>query len=150
LKKDGKYKFLCSYEFKFPWPISGRDMISYGSGVDMLEEDQSVLVVIKTPDLENFKLNEDNVHIMCNYAGIYIKYISENETKIILIANVDPKLDYVPNWIINYLLPSSGYYTLKHIQNVTEKLDGEHRKRIENDEIYQDIARRLKNFELKK
>ena len=144
LRKDSKYKFLCKYEFQFPWPISNRDMISYGYGVDMLEEDKSVLVVIKTPtngisDL----LDDNNIHINCNFSGIHIQYISENETKIILIANVDPKLEYVPNFIINYLLPASGYYTMKYIQKTTENIDSEHRKRIENDEIYLDIKRRL-------
>jgi hypothetical protein len=162
ITKYTNYKFLSYFgiflleltqfqEYDLPWPFTKRDMFTLGYSVDMLEEDASVLVLIAEPPPEMIKdlVNDKNVHINLSYAGFFIKYISENETKICIMGNGNPQLDYIPNWMINYFMPSSIYYMMKHIHKTVDNLDGEHHERIKNKDVYKDIKRRLEKFNSK-
>lgn len=118
-------------------------MYSYGQGIDMLDTDKSILVVIKSvPD------EKDPSHrIIVNHAGILIKSISKNKCHCCILANCDPKFTYVPYFVINYLMKNAGYYLLSYIRKIcsTMALEGDHKERIEKKtEVYDDIRSRIK------
>ena len=47
----------------------------------------------------------------------YLEYIDENTTKYISIFNCDPQLDYIPQWLINYIMTKVCYDEMVSLQN---------------------------------
>ena len=39
----------------------------------------------------------------------YLEYIDENTTRYVCVLNVDPFLNYIPTWVINYFMTKVCY-----------------------------------------
>ncbi|KAL9648089.1 hypothetical protein ABK040_007456 [Willaertia magna] len=157
---ESKYKFISYFSFNLPWPLTNRNIFSYAFALDRLTENKSVLIIVKgiNPNLDNkyaeviktYK-NDSYVTVDCEYAGVLIKYVNENETFVQIIGSCDPKLSYVPNWFLNLVTTNFSSYCITKLRQLAAKVpQSEYQTRIQSkDEVYGDIIRRLNlSFEM--
>jgi hypothetical protein len=108
------------------WPVANRDAVVEGFGVDF-QEDDAILVVLQSIDEsvpQEFEFPIANgitvVRSVLSIGGFYVKYRSESECDVYAILNIDPKLAFLPDWLLNYatgkLLQFLFYYMEKAAQ----------------------------------
>ncbi|EFC45118.1 predicted protein [Naegleria gruberi] len=154
-----RFRFLSYFSFNLPWPMSSRDSLTYAFVVDRsdYEQDPSILVVIRgadthkdssLADLISKHDNQTHVRVGIEYAGFLIKMLSEDTCHVSLIANVDPKLSYIPIWFQNWLTNNLSYLMISKLRQAAEKVpNSEYSVRIKNnDQVYGEITRRLSKF----
>jgi len=169
-----KYRFLAYFKFDLFWPIiSDRDMVCYGFGIDLLEEERAILVAIHSIDdneslrqhmkehgrdvndettKDGEEAHDDTVlsskltKISCPMAGFYIKYLSEHQTEIRMIGQVDLNMNFMPSWLMNRATSNFAYkcvgYLSRMAKNVESDEDGEWNLRLQK-QVYQDVKQRL-------
>ncbi len=143
-----------------PWPLYNRDLLSYGYGVDLMDESNSILVVIhsvpeddhdKHPGVEFPPANTSTCARMdLKFSGIHIRPITQNQTYVSLIASCDPQFSYIPGWFMNMVQHQLSYLVMHKLRDVAANIPGsEYEKRIEeNVTVYGDIRERLeKHFQ---
>ncbi|KAL0476596.1 hypothetical protein AKO1_006092 [Acrasis kona] len=156
LAQYGRYRFLCYFALDMPWPFYNRDMVNYGYGVDLLETN-SILVVIRSIEKQEFDhfpgatIPEPDANGTCrmslNYSGIKITPMSENQTHVTLIANVDPRISYIPGWVMNGMTHNFAYLVLAKLRTVAAQVPhSEYADRIKNNIIYTDIRERMEMY----
>ncbi len=103
-----------------PWPMWARDVVLYGYGIDNLEEDESIVITVRSCNENEQKqwpttLDEYTVRMDCKIGGsvkkffkrfyiatrFFAKPISTKETHVVMISNVDPKFNFIPYSLFN-------------------------------------------------
>lgn len=106
LGRPSRYEKLIRLLFYAPWPLDKRENILEGYGVNFLEEEDALMIILQSlddglhkdfiPDKEPGVVRGD-IHI----GGFYMKVVSPEESDLTLVMNVDPKLGFVPEYILN-------------------------------------------------
>ncbi len=106
--QTGKAKKICHMVSSFP-VISNRDFLIYGFGVNRLKENNTMLILCKSI-LEDNKVFQDQflknankkyVRGDINIFGFEMKVINKNKVLLKGLNNIDPKLDFIPQWLVN-------------------------------------------------
>ncbi|ELR21892.1 uncharacterized protein ACA1_007800 [Acanthamoeba castellanii str. Neff] len=124
LLKISRYRKVMYLSAHLPWPISSRDVLLYGYGVDNLEEDRAVIMIRSAGegDIEPHLIPPVKSHP-----------ISENQTRLVMMTNVDPKLAYMPYTLLNW---------------ATKEIEGSKYEELiaENEVFYADIKAKLSSL----
>jgi len=130
-----------------PWPVWDRDVFLHGYGVDMLEED-TVVVMVHSSDTEEVAIPSRHVRMICSFGGFLAKPISATATKVIMLANVDPKMSYIPYTFLNLATKQLAHLMFQMLRRQCQKISGsEYEKRIkENPQVYSEIQQRLQLY----
>ena len=106
--QPGKAKKVCHMVSSFP-VISDRDFLIYGFGVNRLKENNTMLILCKSilEDNKIFqeqflkKANKKNVRGEIHIFGFEMRVINKNKVHLKGLVNIDPKLDFIPQWLVN-------------------------------------------------
>jgi hypothetical protein len=98
VKHISRYRKVIYLSAYLPWPISSRDALLYGYGVDNLEEDRAVIMIrsVGEGDLEPALVPpvKSHVRVDIHSTGVLIQPISQARTRVVMMTNVDPKVLY--------------------------------------------------------
>ncbi|KAL6047522.1 hypothetical protein QOT17_021566 [Balamuthia mandrillaris] len=115
-----------------PWPFAHRDACVFGYGVDMLEDEGMVLAVVrdcKSDDLRTSEVpaatNSSYVRSEVKIAGFVLRPISENESDIIMMANADPKFNYLPYSLLNFGTKVLSFKMFAMLEEQCKSIDNE-------------------------
>ena len=154
LSQPGKAK-KCAY-FVLDIPIiTNRDFLVYGFGINRIKENGTVLLLSRSinEDSNCFK-NEFNMKKNSNYIrgdmpifGLEMKQINQNKIHIRGLADVNPKLNFIPQFIIDFLtVKIAEVFLLKFIDIVKNYRGSEYENKnpsqIDN-EFYNFIKKEL-------
>lgn len=141
--------------FHAPWPISPRDICLYGYGVDMLEESNSVAILVRscTPQdpHDHPSIPRGTVRASTKYAGFLLTPQTESTTIVRTMTNSDPKIDYVPYTLLNLVTKHLApyFFTMLRTQAVACTTAGSpYNQRIQTNPIYEDMRKMLERFNL--
>jgi len=136
------------------WVVSPRELILYGYGVDMME-DNKLAAMAKSPTEEELKLFEEEfgfkcaperpetgVRMNCILAGILIEPVDATHTRVSVLSNTDPKVQ-VPYWLINTTSKKFAHMIFVYLREKSANLDKVYLDRIEKGAVYDDIRKRL-------
>jgi hypothetical protein len=90
-----KTRILQKYQFSFPWPLSERHCMIEVHSVPM---NQAVSIVLKTPQEKYylgkkiFEGNEGETWMRINVGCIFVEYLEENKTRLIIMTSCDPNI----------------------------------------------------------
>jgi hypothetical protein len=104
----GKAKKVVHMVSHFP-VISDRDFLVYGFGVNRLKENNSILLLVRSILEDNkvfheqFLKRQNKKYVRAEIAifGFEINIINKNRVLLKGLANTDPKIDFLPQWLIN-------------------------------------------------
>eukprot|EP00475_Leptophrys_vorax_P007836 TRINITY_DN14985_c0_g3_i3.p1 TRINITY_DN14985_c0_g3~~TRINITY_DN14985_c0_g3_i3.p1 ORF type:complete len:293 (-),score=76.89 TRINITY_DN14985_c0_g3_i3:108-986(-) len=132
------------------WPVvANRDCVAEGFGVDF-EEDDAILVVLQSVDESqphSFEIPEADgssvVRTDLKIGGFYVKYLSEEECNVWAILNVDPKLTFLPDWLLNYATGKLLHFLFYYLEKAAQFDDSSpYAERIANNpEVYSLVSR---------
>lgn len=89
--------------------ISDRDFLIYGFGVNRMQDNNTMLLLCKSIDAESGifqeqfskKKSKKFVRADINIFGFEMKILSKNKVHVKALLNADPKIGFIPQWIIN-------------------------------------------------
>eukprot|EP01112_Ceratiomyxa_fruticulosa_P019930 TRINITY_DN664_c0_g1_i1.p1 TRINITY_DN664_c0_g1~~TRINITY_DN664_c0_g1_i1.p1 ORF type:complete len:360 (-),score=70.90 TRINITY_DN664_c0_g1_i1:76-1155(-) len=144
-------------KFQLPFPIASRDFCLYGFGADLLEEDDSVAVVVRsckdTDQHEHPPVKSGNVRLDIYYAGFLLTSISPTQTLVRAIGNCDPHIPLVPYSLINLITKQIAHFYFsmlaQHAKSLEDKNSPYH-ARIESQAIYKEIREIIESHMKKK
>ena len=150
------FRWVLDIKINLPSPLSNRDTIAYGIG-KVLPEENSVLITFKS--LENGLKEYCNMivpesdeksnykRIFVNFGYHYIKIINNEECELYFCGNINPKVSFVPMFIINKVMKELAYYLMdafrKQLENTKDSLIYKER-REKNNKFYDMISEKLK------
>ncbi len=110
LKQPDKAKKLVYIVSDFPL-LSNRDFLVYGFGVNRLKENRSILILVKSieensdvfNELLKKKENKNYVRAVIHIFGYEITLINRNKFICKGLLNVDPKINFIPQSLINFV-----------------------------------------------
>lgn len=108
ISQQGKAKKVVHMVSNFP-VISDRDFLVYGFGVNRLKENNSILLLVRSILEDNkvfhdyFLKRQNKKYVRAEIAifGFEINIINKNRVLLKGLANTDPKIDFLPQWLIN-------------------------------------------------
>lgn len=109
--RPSKAKKLIYMISNFP-VVSSRDFLVYGFGVNCLKEEGTIYLLVKSIEdntevfQEEFKNKENKKFVRAEIKifGFEIKVIGKNKISMSGIINCDPKISFLPSWIINQIV----------------------------------------------
>eukprot|EP01114_Cavostelium_apophysatum_P016047 TRINITY_DN4501_c0_g1_i1.p1 TRINITY_DN4501_c0_g1~~TRINITY_DN4501_c0_g1_i1.p1 ORF type:complete len:333 (-),score=43.80 TRINITY_DN4501_c0_g1_i1:115-1113(-) len=145
------YRKVVYMRTELPWPVWSRDVCLYGYGVDMLERDAVAISIrsVKENEFANIPpVPHKHIRADCNMAGLLAQPISHNRTKVIMLANADPKLAYLPYSLLNMVTKQLAHLMFSLYRKQSAKMEGTiYEQRIkENSQIYGEIKERLDQY----
>eukprot|EP01004_Peranema_trichophorum_P005578 NODE_4433_length_1168_cov_79.523445_g3918_i0.p1 GENE.NODE_4433_length_1168_cov_79.523445_g3918_i0~~NODE_4433_length_1168_cov_79.523445_g3918_i0.p1 ORF type:complete len:347 (-),score=39.65 NODE_4433_length_1168_cov_79.523445_g3918_i0:128-1105(-) len=107
LKEPMLFRKLVDVELFLPWPLSTRALCVSGSGLDMMQQDKSVIVMIREakPDdaPDNFVMPKHSTQFALPVAGYRLNMKSPNDCVLEMVFNCDLKLSAIPSWLQNWV-----------------------------------------------
>lgn len=132
---------------KFPWPLWNRDMAMTMTGM-MDQKNHALISVSKSIDIgekyfdytvEAPKEEEQLVRMEVKRGYNFFQYLGPNKTRHVAIWNTDPKMEYVPTALLNFMMSNVLYTNMSNLQKLAQSLkDPEASK-----EIYKYYERKL-------
>merc|ERR1712137_192325 len=133
------------------WVLSAREMLLYAYGVDMMQEDNTLVAMAKTPspgDLEYIERDfnwtpppegrKGSIRMHCRLSGMIINRVNENTIRMSVFSDVDPRVQ-LPYWIINLTTKKFAYLVIALLRKKAQNLDEEYKRRIAQGGIYDSI-----------
>jgi len=149
LKKFSKFKKIIYLVVDLPWPLWNRDCCLMSYGVDNLE-DNHIFAMFRSCTPEEEKLvqvpkTEHTVRSEWQVGGILITPISENQTKVSILVNTDPKVNFIPSSVLNLFTKILTPRMFERLKNTSESVPGsEYENRMRNKPyVYQEARERL-------
>jgi hypothetical protein len=153
IARINKFKKIGHLEIGLPWPLKNRDCLCIGFGVDLLDKGQILIAIYSiseypTYDLPQIRPKIPRMDII--EAGCLLTPLNEEQTKVELIGHFDPKVDYIPekltNWVMKELIAVAFRLFSKRAKNIGKK-GCPYKERIDNNpDVYDYLAQRLKLF----
>lgn len=117
------YRKIGLTEQSIPWPFSNRDMVFNAFGVDDLDK-HSFMIYLES-------LNSSDIYeipapvgsaVRCDLkvGGFHIQYVSPESTRVSGVFNVDPKLDFIPTSLINWVSGKIVHWFLYYIAKAAQ------------------------------
>jgi len=134
---------IVHWAIRTPWPISARESVVLGFAVDGLDEDDAILVHMKTIDkFDGVPLPTapaDVVRIDVHYGGFMFCPITEQKTRVTFCGNVDPKISFIPAWAMNWIGSKIATIFLRMLERFARRIKGsEHERRFQTDRKFYD------------
>jgi hypothetical protein len=116
-----------------PPPLADRDAFLYGFGVDHSNEDGSVMILAKSLDtdpelMKRHKVDPSktskNVKMDLNFACFKIKPLGPNRCEMLGVANVDPKISFLPSRLLNWLVRKTTTLLVERMLKKAQTLAG--------------------------
>lgn len=116
-----------------PPPLADRDAFLYGIGVDYSVEDGSIMILAKSLDTnpELMKRHQvdaskttKNVKMEMKFACFKIKPLGRNRCEMLGIANVDPKITFLPSRVLNWLVRKTTTMLIERMLKKAQVLEG--------------------------
>jgi hypothetical protein len=160
----GRFRSAARLQMYAPPPLSDRDVNVFGYAVDALDNDGCVLVVsrdLREGDGYPEAMAEDEkravasaslvrrsvVRASVHYSMVEMQPLSPHVTKIKLIANSDPKLAYVPIFLVNWSSRVMMRFALRVIESKARIIETlPHAQRMAENPVYQWIDDRLASY----
>eukprot|EP01066_Platyproteum_vivax_P012676 Platyproteum_vivax@DN5759_c0_g1_i1.p1 len=146
---------IVNQVFFFPPPLSNREGRLFGFGVDALSHDRHKNITVIASSLpdnttewwgvqiapENPKL----VRMHLDFFSFFLYPKEDGTTHVKFLCSVDPKMDFLPKSVINFVIRTMAAEVFKNIAKQSEKFEnGPFSKRIkESPELYTLIEKRL-------
>lgn len=136
------FRFILKIEINLPLTISNREMVEFGIG-SIDKNNKSIIMPFKSisQKLSSYcsvpvpPENTSYKRIYVEFGFFNLKVISDNECEITQCINVNPKVAFVPLFVVNKILKEISYYMTAEFVSQIEK--------SVNQEIY--LERRKKN-----
>lgn len=163
-----KYRRGVYSLFALPWPLSNRDMVVYGYGVDMLAEQSQLMIVIRSigagyggdgeglaggihaERLVAASPAEDASAVRMDFkiAGFLLSPVTATSTHLTVLSNVDPRMSIVPYFLLNFVTKQLAGILIGKLESLAAGIESDPRskylERIANKpHIYQDIRERV-------
>ena len=116
-----------------PPPLSDRDAFLAGIGVDLMEENGAVVVLSRSFDtdtetIERYGIDitktQRNVKIEMNLAGFRIRPLGPSSCELIGLANIDPKINFLPARLINWFMRKACTLLFERMLKKAQVLEG--------------------------
>lgn len=154
---------LCSktahVALKCPWPVWNRDMFLSGFGVDLLEDGMVAVSLrsCRSGDVilgKRIKPLDENtlpktVRMEVNTSGFLFEPLTPDSTRVTIMLNQDPKIDFLPTGVLNYFTKNLAWVALTLFRKAAMNLskDEDYLAAIRNDpDLYSLIRRRQADF----
>lgn len=109
LKEASDFCKTLQVAVDMPWPLSGRDVVIDGRGVDLLDDELGAIAIMMRElhadtyaDLAVPEPPRGYVRMGVQQCGAMIRPLTSELTYLEAIFSVDPKLAVVPDWLINF------------------------------------------------
>jgi hypothetical protein len=153
INKEGITRWLAKALIKMPLSLTNRELFIYGYGV-FLKKENMVMIPIYSPNEEELskyyqeKPNQDLVRIDMKFGYYLVRYLDENHCEFFSCFNIDPKISYVPWFILNNCIKEFGYYFMRDFRKAAEdvKLFEIYQKRINEHPEFYDFIREALNI----
>lgn len=149
------FRFLLHSKISIPSPISNREMIGYGIG-SIDKKNKSIMMPFKSICDGNKEycsvpipeVSTKYKRVYVEFGFFHIKVINDNECEITQCINTNPKVSFVPLFIINKILKEISYYMtaefMKEIErSYQENIEMYNKRRIDKPEFYTKIKDEL-------
>jgi hypothetical protein len=144
IKQYSLFRWLVNIKLKMPITISNREVVAVGFGTP-IPHTKSIILPFRsvkdgyygiTPPPENPKYTRIDV----NYGFYHIKYIDEEHCELTNCFNVDPKVSYIPWFVLNSVIKEIGYYVMDDLRKMIESEEGAkiYNERIESKKVFYD------------
>jgi hypothetical protein len=88
--------------------------------------------------------DEDVVRMEVNSCFAYMKRLDDNQTLFKVVNNIDPKLDFIPSWLLNYAMSKGVATWLYRVTEYSENFkDTKFEKRYKKNPLYKIIRERM-------
>lgn len=171
-----RFKKLAHFKCGLPFPFTNRDCVIYGYGVDLLEEENKILAIVRSVDdmqeeIENIneeREQEENledistienalkeglnipketssyVRILVKEGGFLLTPIDDNSSTLSFIFTADPKMSYIPSYLINWGLKFSANYAMQTLITTSLNIDEVYQERMaQKSDVYEYLKKRL-------
>jgi len=144
IHQETAFSKLIFLAVKSPWPFATRECCLYGKGTDNLLEDSSIFLEVHDCDQTTYwdknvtfpEPTPNNVRITVD-AGCILTAVENNKTRIQVVVKIDPKLDYIPLWLLNFCTRHLTYLIFSMFRDKAVRLD---------DKLYQDCRAKYPEF----
>ena len=129
-----------------PAVVHHRDFCMYARAIDGLDEDGCVLVLMKSFDDGEGGVTEPppearTTRIAMKFGAVELFPIAQGRTRIRAIALLDPKINVIPAWLLNWISTKVCYMGVRRWEHRAQKLrdgtdDGPHKTRMRENAAY--------------
>jgi len=140
----------CTVTMDIPLSLS-RFLVLDGYGVDVSERQQLIINVKSIRESKHCKLPStpsDCCLIQMHLGGFLVEPISREKCRLSFMVNVDPQMDYISPWILNWFAGKLIHLLLSRMRTASKfGPDSEYAKRIKmNPVIYEFINQRVEDL----
>ncbi|CAG9326917.1 unnamed protein product [Blepharisma stoltei] len=142
-----KTRKLVIYHMSFPWPLSDRELVVTFNALPN-PEDKSCTIVMATPQTSTYLNSEippcdrGNVRINVPIGCLYVKYLSENLTRVVFVVSANSNIRYLPRWLVNFGSKHIMYSMMATLRNKIENFEGSiYEKRVQEKPEYYNFLR---------
>jgi len=148
IKSLSRWRKLFQLKCWLPYPFSGRDMVLYGYGVDILEQNTVICVshsIDKYPGVQLPEPGRGIVRADIKACCFMLKPIAPDRTQLCMLSNLDVKLPLAPFWLVNFVNVRMADTYFTSLRNQLSKFEGsEYATRLmEKREMYDEVERRI-------
>lgn len=147
--KQSVWNQLVHIEVDWPFPVADRDVVIDWSGFILPEKQAMCLMMhsaneptwygVPIPEKEN-----DVVRMDLHSCLSYMQYLDKDKTLFKFITNVDFKMKFVPQWLLNFAMSKGVGIWLNKVKYQSEHFEGsEFAKRKIQNPLYRLIEKRL-------
>jgi len=132
------------------WPVAARDTCMYGYGVDLIKDESSVVVMVRsckdTDEHDHPPAPHGVVRVDTKRAGFLLKPLSPTSTYVQVITNTDPKMALIPYWLLNMVttrLCHLFFVMLRNQAAACAQIGSAYYERINTNPIYLELKQQL-------
>jgi len=112
--------------------VSNRDFLVYGYGVNCLRDEGSIYLLVKSieensglfEDVFKSKQNKKYVRADIKVFGFEIKVTGKNKVSLNGIINCDPKISFIPTWLINQVVKQFAKILFNKLVSIASNYKG--------------------------
>ncbi|CAI2374095.1 unnamed protein product [Moneuplotes crassus] len=150
--KDGEFRKLVYQELEFPCPFSNRDLVMNVVGC-ILPEQNALCSICKSEESSWYGNNgpapiDGIVRMKLHNSFSYLQILNDDETLLRVMINIDFKLKFVPDWLINYFIVPRLSEWIENIKDNCLNFKGTYyESRLHEGSVYRYIKSRLEKEE---
>eukprot|EP01104_Vermistella_antarctica_P007353 TRINITY_DN1817_c0_g1_i1.p1 TRINITY_DN1817_c0_g1~~TRINITY_DN1817_c0_g1_i1.p1 ORF type:complete len:599 (-),score=144.57 TRINITY_DN1817_c0_g1_i1:73-1869(-) len=150
-----KYRKIIYTYSKMPWPMSDREMLMVGFGVDLLEEENLIVITAWSTDetcrerdnipdhIELPDPQSGTVRMTVHCSGIILRPVSTTQCEVFVMGNCDPKMS-VPYSLLNYATKTLAHKGFSMLSDKAINLNAEYTRRIDaNTDLYNEMKAKI-------
>lgn len=145
-------RWLAMNRVKMPITISNRELYIVGFGI-FLKKENMIMILLHSPDSDDEEYkecvppeNSKYARLQMNYGFYCVKYLDHQTSELFSCFNIDPKVSYVPWFVLNGVIKEFGYYYMNDLRKAAEneKLAAKYKQRmIEYSSFYNLVRKKL-------